>query len=207
MNNTASADAGAIDNYGALTLAGVDFSGNTAAGFGGAIYNSASSTTGTYTVTLNGANFLGNSAGEKGGAIYNAAKSEIVGESGSVKFGGNTSGDGAAIYNAGVVRAASEWSFESNAATGAGGAIYNAAGSSAKFAAGVNLMSNSAANGGAVYNGGSFAANNANVKSNRATSAGGAFYEAAKSSLSLSNSVVWLNTRSPISAERPYSTT
>ena len=194
VNNTASADAGAIDNYGALTLAGVDFSGNTASGFGGAIYNSASSNTGTYTVTINGANFLGNSAGEKGGAIYNASKSEIVGESGSVKFGGNASGDGAAIYNAGAVRAASEWSFESNAATGAGGAIYNAAGSSAKFAAGVNLMSNSAANGGAVYNGGSFAANNANVKSNRATSAGGAFYEAAKSSLSLSNSLVWLNT-------------
>ncbi len=190
VGNVASDDAGAIDNYGDLALTDVVFNDNKAdAGFGGAIYNSLSSTTNAYVVAINGVEFNGNQA-LKGGAIYNAANSEVVGNNDYVKFGGNAAEEGAAIYNAGVVAAGSKWSFEGNRATGSGAAFYNASGS-ATFSS-VSFLSNSAVNGAAVYNAASFASTNAIFKSNVATGAGAALHNA-KGTAKISNAAMSLN--------------
>ena len=189
--NSASGDAGAIDNYGDLALTNVAFESNSTNGFGGAIYNSASSSSEAYVVDLDGVSFTANQAA-KGGAIYNAQGSELVGSGAANVFGANVATDGGAIYSAGSIKADSAWTFEGNAATGNGGALYIAQGT-AEFQAPA-FVGNSAENGGAIYNAGTFKANKANLKANSASAAGGAIYNyGGKASVVMSNSLVWLN--------------
>ena len=189
--NTASHDAGAIDNYGELVLTNAEFSNNTAQGFGGAVYNSASSTNAAYLVELDGASFTGNSA-TRGGAIYNSTRSAVVVDSTSNFANNSATEDGGAIYNLGTFNSEVAITFSANEADGDGGALYNGVGAKTTLT-GANFTSNVANNGGAVYNGGTFNATTSNFESNVAAVDGGAIDSIAGATTSVSNSVVWKN--------------
>ena len=191
VGNTAAQDAGAIDNYGALTLTNATFTNNRANGFGGAIYNSQSSTSDMlYSVDLDAVTFSGNNA-QKGGAIYNSANS-VLNATNALAFTGNSAENGGAVYNRGSFTALDGATLEANTATEDGGALYNDANAVATFE-GAAFTGNSAANGGAVYNAGTFYATSSNLEGNVATANGGAIYGASASVTSVSNSLVWKN--------------
>ena len=167
------------------------FTNNRANGFGGAIYNSQSSTSDMlYSVDLDNVTFSGNNA-QKGGAIYNSANS-VLNATNALAFTGNSAENGGAVYNRGSFTALDGATFEANTATEDGGALYNDANAIATFE-GAAFTGNSAANGGAVYNAGTFYATSSNLEGNVATANGGAIYGASASVTSVSNSLVWKN--------------
>ncbi len=178
--NTASGNGGGIYATGALKLNGLDFSSNKSEkGNGGAVYATGALTVenGTFTdnsaakgsggaiygestVTVNTVSFTNNSAKTNGGAVYaggalaiGKSEDEVTGSS----FSGNSAANGGAIYaNSGL--SVTTASFSSNTATANGGAIYIAAGTTAMIGSGdstfVTITSNSALNGGGIYNAG-----------------------------------------------------
>lgn len=144
------------------TLSNLTFSGNSAIGTGGAMYNSGVGG-GISSPILNNVTFSGNSAGGNGGAMYNNA---YIGTSSpslsNVTFSDNssTSGYGGAMYNYGSSGTSSpilsNVTFSGNSApNGGGGAMYNrgdSSGTSSPSLANVTFSGNSAAAGGAMYN-------------------------------------------------------
>ncbi|MBQ7814924.1 MAG: hypothetical protein IJ387_10590, partial [Thermoguttaceae bacterium] len=178
--NKATSSAGAIDNYGELTLNGVTFENNEAAIAGGAIYNSESaSNADAYSVSLGDVVFNGNSA-TTGGAIYNA-KGSVVEATGAVSFSANSAAtEGGAMYNAGTATFATDATFSANSAA-SGGAMYNAGTATltgAKFDGNVATK-----DGGAVANAGTFYATAVEMVANEANGFGGALYNLGKASL------------------------
>jgi hypothetical protein len=149
---------GAILNFGALTVSGCNLLNNSVlpasshAMYGGAIYNAGTLTLTDSTLSGNSASFYsGSSYVGRGGAIYNAGTASIS----DCTLTGNTAGYGYSL--------------------GQGGAIFNAGPLSLN---GCTLSGNSASLGGGILNrtsaGSAVTLNNDTLKSNAATTAGGA---------------------------------
>ena len=94
---------GAITNAGVITISATTFTGNTAAGNGGAINNVVSGG-GQAKITLSNTTFTGNTAAGNGGAIFNAGTLTF---NGTNTFTGNTAaGKANDIYNDGTITVA-----------------------------------------------------------------------------------------------------
>lgn len=153
--NTATDKGGAIFNSddktgakGDLTLNNVDLKGNNA-NFGGAIWNEG-------TLTVNGGSFEDNTAKSAAGAIYNAADATLTVD--GVTFTNNSSAKAGAINNYDGKVTISDSTFKGNdAGKSMGGAVTNTSGSapgkSIITITGSTFESNTAGNGGAVWNG------------------------------------------------------
>ena len=92
---TSAGQGGAITNAGVLEITNATFTGNSAAGAGGAIANVTPQTKDSEIVSkivFDTVAFENNHADEKGGAIYNVARGEIV-LNGENTFSGNMAGD------------------------------------------------------------------------------------------------------------------
>lgn len=113
---------GAIYNNGVLSVK-ADFTENTAALNGGALYNTGASAD---LQVQSGSVFTNNNA-LSGGAIYNNSSSASLLKNviKDTLFEGNTANQGGAVYNAGVLSLRNV-NFDGNSATTEGGAIYNA---------------------------------------------------------------------------------
>jgi predicted outer membrane repeat protein len=151
------------------SLINVTFSGNSAANYGGAIYNYGSNN-GISSPSLSDVTFSGNSAGLYGGAIYNDGAHGVSSPSlMNVTFSGNKAVvRGGAIYNYGSNNGISSPSlvdvtFSANSAGAYGGAIYNFGqqGDSSPSLVNVTFSGNSGGGyGGAIYNLGFMGASN-----------------------------------------------
>ena len=143
--NTSDVDGGALHNEGIASVSDSKFENNSATNFGGAIRNER----GTAQLSVNKGVFENNSAAE-GGAIYNEdnGASVTVAES---EFSGNTSSTlGGALYNRGVA-SVSDSQFRENSTSNFGGAIHNAGATSQLTVSDSVFESNSATEGGALY--------------------------------------------------------
>ena len=180
---------GAILNYGNLIVDKVNFSNNTAEGFGGAIYNSggASLFVQTSTFTLNTAADANNITLNGGGAIASFSGSVIVRTS---DFDGNTTdGNGGAIYLDGGINLLETSTFRNNTASDvAGGGVYS--NSSTLTIQNVTFVSNnaSAGIGGGLFNDSTALIYNSTFSDNAAFGGGGAV--ASDASLYLYNSIL-----------------
>ncbi len=183
------------------TLSNSTFVQNTAQGSGAALLNASGSAVGTITDSL----FTSNTATSDGGAIYNAgtitdlagtytsnsatANGGAINNIGTITtlagtYGSNNAANGGAIYNTGTISDLSG-TYTSNSATTNGGALYNngtiTQAISATFGGDNTSDGNSADLGGAIYNETaqiiSIDATSA-FKNNRATTDGGAIYNA-----------------------------
>ena len=104
MVDVAGGNGGAIANHlykdfdgnSSVKISGSTFTNNTAAGNGGAIYNSGDedATNGTASIIIANSEFTGNSAGKNGGAIYNASKMYLDTTNGDITFTNNTDSTG-----------------------------------------------------------------------------------------------------------------
>ena len=160
-SNTASDGGGAILNgFGILTVIRSIFTGNKAKGVngnGGAIVNGG----GTFMVT--DSTFNWNTANDGGGAILNGGGT--LKATGSTFMGNTARENGGAILSAGGVLAMANSDLINNMVGGRGGAIYNGfhdvtgvgdiiKGRGNFTVTGSNLIGNTAASGGAIYNNG-----------------------------------------------------
>ena len=175
------------------------FSGNTVTdGNGGAIHNLGNAViTGTDSTNL--VTFDGNKAKWNGGAIFNEGTLNIS----NALFNQNGFVDGSTITKGGAIRnestnnpaslTLSDTTFSSNSAEN-GGAIYNDSGSTLTINPNVAFNSNSAAdNGGGIFNQGTATIDGASFNSNSATQkSGGAIYTTGN--LTVSNSSFTGNT-------------
>ena len=186
-NNTANGSVygGAIDvqSGSVLNISGqTTFSGNTVTdGSGGAIHN-LGNTVIAGTDSTNLVTFDGNKAKWNGGAIFNEGtlniSNALFNQNGFVD--GSTTTKGGAIRNESTNNPASltlsDTTFSSNSAEN-GGAIFNDSGSTLTINPNVAFNSNSAAdNGGGIYNQGTATIDGASFNSNSATQRGGAIY-------------------------------
>lgn len=203
-NNTANGNVygGAIDvqSGSVLKISGqTTFSGNKVTdGSGGAIHNLGNAViTGTDSTNL--VTFDGNKAKWNGGAIFNEGTLNIS----NALFNQNGFVDGSTITKGGAIRnestnnpaslTLSDTTFSSNSAEN-GGAIYNDSGSTLTINPNVAFNSNSAAdNGGGIFNQGTATIDGASFNSNSATQkSGGAIYTTGN--LTVSNSSFTGNT-------------
>ncbi|MCR5260788.1 MAG: hypothetical protein K6C94_03010 [Candidatus Gastranaerophilales bacterium] len=185
--NTAATSGGAIYNKSedkTLSLNTTTFgnggaSGSNSAENGGAVYNSSG------TLSVINSTFNYNEATAGGGAIYNAAGTLQSDANTSYKL--NRANNGGAIYNGenAVSATITGSTFTKNTATVGGGAVYNASVNSvmtldgALFGDGTEANANTAARGGAVYNTGKLNSNSTTTYNyNKATTSGGAIYNA-----------------------------
>ena len=155
------ANGGAIDNAGALTISRVTFRGNTAAGSGGAIANSGSGTLGIAESTFALNQATGSSGTGGGGAIVGDGGYLLVEEStflGNSASGGTTP-DGGAIRVLKTTLDSSENTFVGNYASDTGAAIsIGHAGSTPGVSAtvyGSTFATNASPGGGAIFMGAS----------------------------------------------------
>ncbi|MEP7292028.1 MAG: hypothetical protein ABI835_09600, partial [Chloroflexota bacterium] len=183
---------GAIYSNGSLTMTDSTISSSSLTGGagtrGGALYNSVGVTATLTNVAFN-VNIANSVAGNGfGGAIYNLGTVNLDGST----FGTNQAAAGGAIYNAGALTiTTSLFNGNSVLSPGGGGAIFNAN----TFSANVNrstFSSNSAADGGALYNAGTLTLTNTTLYSNSVSSEGGGLYNAGGSS-TLTNSTLVTN--------------
>jgi uncharacterized repeat protein (TIGR01451 family) len=149
ISNTAATWGGAIyNNGGSLTLTNADISGNVASSAGGAIYNNGGS------LTLTNTGFSGNiSSGANGGAIYNDGGTAALT---NILFSGNKAASGGAIYNNSSLQLINA-TFSGNLAPyNPGGAIANAGSGTVQLVNGV-VWGNSTSGppGAQIYNTGS----------------------------------------------------
>jgi len=186
---------GAIYNTGAstVTIAYTVFDGNTAAEYGGTIYNAA----GGHIIIDDATEIKNTSAGASGGAIFNTGANSLI-TLGKKTFDGITAGSsGGVIYNAagGSISLADGTQFTNNsvstAAASYGGAIYNTgAGAEIDISTGTVFNNNSAVTGGgAIYNTtagiiniGAGATFSMNVALSTTAGSGGAIYNTAANS-------------------------
>ncbi len=184
-NASSNGNGGAINvqSGSVLNISGqTTFSGNTVTdGNGGAIHNLGNAViTGTDSTNL--VTFDGNKAKWNGGAIFNEGTLNIS----NALFNQNGFVDGSTITKGGAIRnestnnhaslTLSNTTFSSNSAEN-GGAIFNDSGSTLTINPNVAFNSNSAAdNGGGIYNQGTATIDGASFNSNSATQRGGAIY-------------------------------
>ncbi len=143
-NTATNGDGGAVHNSDAImTTVNANFSENSAARSGGAIYNRGQIKNLTGNFTNNSANgnggainddggtietvtgdFTGNTAGASGGAISTSSYSNIGSITGNFTNNSANEGDGGALYNSGNIQSLNG-DFNNNTAGKNGGAIYN----------------------------------------------------------------------------------
>ena len=141
--NTAAISGGAIYSANALTLSGGTFTGNTAGTSGGAIYSENSQ------LTITGGTFSGNTAGSYGGAVHaENSTASISGATFDNSQGANSAANGGAVSISGGSLSTANTTFSNNSAD-LGGALY--AGGAVTFGDGVTFRANKANNGGALY--------------------------------------------------------
>jgi hypothetical protein len=169
--NFASLDGGAIRDSGAVTITETTLTDNSAGRHGGAIHN----ISGALTVT--DSTLTGNSAGASGGAIDTANTDTLATISGS-EISNNTAGTtGGGIQNWFATLTLADSTVADNSAGTVGGGIWN---SGAFTANSSNITSNSANNGGAIWNdsSGELSVADSDVSENSAGNQGGAFRNA-----------------------------
>jgi predicted outer membrane repeat protein len=140
-------------------LNNLNFSGNVAKDYGGAMFNDGS-INGKSNPTLLNVSFTNNYAGDGGGAVFNDGHSNGDSSPGmtSIYFSQNEAGSGGAMYNNGNNGKSSpsldNVEFNVDHVSQDGGAIYNdgSAGISSPNLKNVDFRRNWAANGGAIYN-------------------------------------------------------
>ncbi|MEW6357792.1 MAG: choice-of-anchor Q domain-containing protein [Planctomycetota bacterium] len=143
--STASLGGGMYNSYSAVvTLANCTFTGNSANGGGGGMYNQAIPASSTITDCL----FIGNRTNGSGGGLMN--KSSNVTITGSV-FSENTGVNGAGLYNSTSSPTIINSVFSRNASSYTGGAVYNSL-SSPAFMNSTFFENSASVFGGAMYN-------------------------------------------------------
>lgn len=185
ISNTATNNGGAIYNTSDnLVIKNSVFGGDTPTKGNTALQGGAIYTTGE--AEISGTNFQNNSATQSGGAIHNTG---ILKVNGGSTFNNNSADeDGGAVYNENELNISGNTSFTSNNAVNNGGAIYNDTAGKTIINEEVAFTSNSAEDGGAVYNKGELnISGNTSFTSNTATGSGGAIYNTSDN-LVISNS-------------------
>lgn len=144
-----------LQGVSSVTMGNVEFSGNSANTRGGAIYN------GDSVLTINGAGVFSDNTAKTGGAIYmyDVTGTTVTNTGVGTEFNSNNAtGNGGAVANFdSTLNVGKNNTFSGNTTTGKGGAIYNASfsgTSKTNIAGGTNFTGNRAAQGGAVYNSG-----------------------------------------------------
>lgn len=177
--NTAAENGGAIYNAGIANLSNNEIQSNKAIN-GGAIYNEK-------TLNVSDSKFMDNIASQDGGAIYNTSEGDITLSNVLLSTNVAENGNGGAIYNDRGTMNIDNGTFENNTAnSGSGGAIHNASnGNKSSWLNNNKFSSNTATDGGAIYNSGmlyvnktdSAASADTNIFSNNsASNNGGAVY-------------------------------
>ena len=166
-NKATSGNGGGIYNSGTVNLwtsyiNGLEtFIKNTAAVYGGAVYNAAS---GQMNIQKRSSVIFKQNSATNGGAYYGGLKSALNFLGGKTVFDSNTasvSGNGGAMYTANGSSVSSSGSVDGvrfvNNEAGNGGAIYNEQGAGHLYNSGLTFENNKAAvDGGALYNAGNF---------------------------------------------------
>ena len=150
---------------------------NTSSGYGGAISLWSSNVYDT-SVSFSNVTFCNNSAKVCGGAMLLSLPDGVKVGLTDVKFEGNSSVEGGAVYlNKGKVEF-SGTTFSGNSATSSGGAIYSTSSAKFSFSGSNTVTSNSAASGGglAVSNSGFFMPKNVSIYDNSASVQGDDIY-------------------------------
>lgn len=131
---------------------------------------------GTVMLNLNGHTIdrgLGSSSATANGEVINITSGGNLTITGTGTItGGNVSGNGGAIINAGTLTV-SGGTITGNSATGNGGAIFN---TGTATISGGTLSSNSASQGGAIYNNGTLTVSSGAIQNNTASTNGGGIY-------------------------------
>jgi predicted outer membrane repeat protein len=165
IQNNSAANGGAIANAGSMAITAVAFTGNSATGDGGAIFNGGGALAGLSHLT-----FSGNAAALNGGAIYQAGASMTIGSCGFVN--NTASQQGGAIDQAAGTLDLANSTFTGNTASLNGGALFIDADASL---ANVSISGGSAQSGGAIYqNSGTLTLATTVLSGNTATQDGGA---------------------------------
>lgn len=145
-----------LQGVSSVTMWNVEFSGNSANTRGGAIYN------GDSALTINGTGVFSDNTAKTGGAIYmyDVTGTTVTSTGVGTEFNSNNAtGNGGAVANFdSTFNVGKNNTFSGNTTAGNGGAIYNASfsgTSQTNIAGGTTFSGNSAAQGGAVYNSGS----------------------------------------------------
>ena len=183
-SNTATTMAGGIflsSNITVFLITGCLLSDNTAP-MGGGIYT-------TSPLSISSSTFKNNSA-NNGGGIYSTNRLTLSSTSGTNNKA--TSDNGGFIYGTGTINI-NGGTFSSNIANSNGGAIYTT-GSSRSNIINSKFTSNSAKNGGAIYNNAPLTVSSSTFKSNKARSNGGALY--ANKNLNISGGSITSNNAS-----------
>ena len=182
--NSAGKCGGAIYNDGTLTVTNSTLSANSAGHYGGAIHNN-----GTLTVT--NSTLSGNSADNfRGGGIYNSGTLTITN---STLWSNLAKQGGGGIYNSGTMTVTNS-TLWSNSTKQGGGGIYNGGTMTVTNSA---FAGNSADQGGGIYSGGTLKGTNSTIAGNSADQGGG-IYNIQNDTLTLTNSIVCLNSSSDI---------
>ncbi len=154
-----------------INVSSSNFTQNSASSNGGAIYNSG-------LLNLNYGNTFSSNTAVNGGSIYNTRTINIDTNEFSYNI---SSSSGGAVYNTGLITI--DYSlFANNTATGSGGAIYHVTTSATNILSitDSDFISNSALNGGALWNNNSansiINVSSVNFIKNSASSSGGAIY-------------------------------
>ena len=160
--NTSTKSGGGLYNLGTADIQnGTTFTGNTAGENGGGLYAGGQT-------TINGAKFTNNSATLSGGGLYVAEG--ITATDTNSTYEGNTSANGAGVYNAGIYTTTGT-TYTNNTATNNGGAINNVGTLNVSNG---TFTSNNAVNGAGVHNTGIFTTTGTTYTNNTATNNGGA---------------------------------
>jgi filamentous hemagglutinin family protein len=198
-SNTASSQGGGIFNGGTLTVSGSStLSGNSASTAGGGIFNS------TGTVSLDSSTVSGNTS-VLGGGIYNLANTVSLSNGtvldGNITTGSNSRGGG--LFNSSGTVTIDNSTLRNNTSTstdsldrGKGGGIYNNTGT-VTILNNSTLSSNTAYDGGGIYNKGSLSIQNSTLTLNLARHTPNGYGGGINNnggSVTLSNSTVSLNT-------------
>jgi hypothetical protein len=199
ISNGTAANGGGIyvDSGGTLTISNSTLISDTATNYGGGgVYNSG-------TLTINNSTLSNNSAAYSGGAINNVGTLTISGctlsgNSGNTPVGYSPYGGGAILNGHGGNLSISNSTLSGNSDTnGDGGAIFSLGGSTLTLTD-CTLSSNTAYDGGALYNMGTTTVSGCTLSSNTASDTGGAIYNWPNFGvLTVNNSVFSSNTAGP----------
>jgi fibronectin-binding autotransporter adhesin len=196
VDNSTALQGGGIWNDGTLTISRVTVSMNSAIGDinsfdgGGGIWNDR-------ILKATACTFDHNSANGWGGAVWNTGSLSLTG----LVWQNSARHDGGGVYNVGGAMAISGGSILDNTAGGNGGGIYTR--STAKVTvSGVTFTGNSATfDGGGICNEGSLLVTGNTALHANTAYAGGGIYNAAKSKLTIKNSVVTDNYTTTVGAD------
>lgn len=172
---------GMYADMGSPTVANCTFSGNSAASYGGGIYNY----NGSHSNVTN-CIFSGNNATYGGGGMFNNVECSPTVE--NCTFSGNTAIGGGGMFNSTNSPTVTNCTFSDNTTTTAGGGMFNAGGGAA--IANCTFSGNivTAGNGGGIYNvGTSSTVTNCTFSGNTADNGGGMYNEMMEDAPTLTN--------------------